>query len=452
MSARLFGTDGVRGTAGVHPMTAEVALSLGRAIAHVFRGGRGLHRVLIAKDTRLSGYMFEDALAAGICAMGVNVIQTGPLPTPALAFLTRDMRCDAGVMISASHNGYRDNGIKFFGHDGTKLPDDLERRIEALVASGELAGQGAAPEKLGRARRIDDAAGRYVVFLKKTVPEELTLDGYRVVLDCANGAAWRVGPTVFEELGARVSTIGVAPNGRNINEGCGTLHPQALREEVRARGADLGIALDGDADRVLLVSETGTLADGDDVLALCAEDMLARDALPGKTVVATVMSNLGLERRLEELGAKLVRTPVGDRQVVDACVARGVALGGEQSGHIVFLEHGATGDGLLSALQVLAVMRRRERSLSELTANFVRFPQALVNFEVAQKRPLEELASFQKVLAATKAELGARGRVHVRYSGTEPVARVMVEGEDETRVRALADELAAALRRALSTP
>jgi phosphoglucosamine mutase len=447
---RLFGTDGVRGTANVHPMTAEMALKLGQAVAHVFRGGRRTHQVLIGKDTRLSGYMFEDALAAGLCSMGVNVIQVGPMPTPAMAFLTADMRCDAGVMISASHNPYQDNGIKFFAHDGFKLPDEVEDRIEELIGSGRLEELRVEPEAIGQARRIDDVAGRYVVFLKKTFPLDLTLEGLRVVLDCANGAAYRVGPTVLEELGAEVFAIGVEPNGRNINEGCGSLHPDRIAAKVRELRADVGIAVDGDADRVVLVTEKGEVVDGDAVLALCARDLGERGALRGSAVVATVMSNLGLERALRELGLDLVRTQVGDRYVVEEMRRGGYNLGGEQSGHIVFLDHNTTGDGLLTGLQVLAIMRRKARPLSELVAGIERFPQVLVNVRVAEKRPIAELPTFLRHVAQVEAELADRGRVLVRYSGTEQKARVMVEGEDETRVRELADDLARELQRALA--
>jgi len=447
---RLFGTDGVRGTANLHPMTAELALQLGQAVAHVFRGGSGKHRIVIGKDTRLSGYMFEDALAAGICSMGVNVIQVGPIPTPAMAFLTADMRCDAGVMISASHNPYQDNGIKFFAHDGFKLPDDVEHRIEQLIASGELAKLRCAPDRIGQARRIDDAQGRYVVMLKKTFPLSLRLDGLRVVLDCANGAAYKVGPTVLEELGAEVFAIGVDPNGRNINDGLGSQHPEALVDKVRELRADVGIAVDGDADRVVLACEKGMLVDGDAVLALCARDLVERGALAGGAVVATVMSNLGLERALAEIGVELVRTQVGDRYVVEEMRRHGYNLGGEQSGHVIFLDHNHTGDGLLTALQVLAIMRRKERPLSELAAGIERFPQVLVNFAVAEKRPLESLPEFMRQLRQVEQTLGKRGRVLIRYSGTEAKARVMVEGEDERRVNALANELAEALKRALA--
>jgi phosphoglucosamine mutase len=446
----LFGTDGVRGTANVWPMTAEVALQLGQAIAHVFRGARGRHRILIGKDTRLSGYMFEDALAAGISSMGVDVIQVGPMPTPAMAFLTTDMRCDAGVMISASHNPFQDNGIKFFARDGFKLPDEVEARIEGLIHSGELDGHRADPESIGRARRIEDAAGRYVVFLKKTFPLALTLDGLRVVLDCANGAAYKVGPTVLTELGAEVFTLGVEPNGRNINLDCGSLYPERLAAKVLEHRADVGIAVDGDADRVVLVSEQGQILDGDAVLALCARDALERDALRGGGVVATVMSNLGLERALAELGLELVRTQVGDRYVVEEMRRSGYNIGGEQSGHVIFLDHNTTGDGLLTALQVLAVLRRKERPLSELVRGIERFPQVLLNVAVSEQRPIDSLPEMVRRIRQVEDELAGRGRVLIRYSGTEKKARVMVEGEDEGRVRAYADDLAATLRRALA--
>jgi phosphoglucosamine mutase len=448
---KLFGTDGVRGTANVHPMTAEVALALGQAIAHVLRvPGGERRRIIIGKDTRLSGYLFEDALAAGICSMGVDVIQVGPMPTPGMAFLAQDMRCHAGVMISASHNAYRDNGIKFFTSDGYKLPDAVEERIEALIASGELADLRAAPEEIGRARRIEDAEGRYVVFLKNTFPRDLSLDGLRVVLDCANGAAYKVGPTVLAELGAEVFAIGVEPNGRNINDGCGSLHPERTAAKVREVRADVGIALDGDADRAVLVCEQGRVLDGDELLALFARDFIDRGVLRGGSVVGTVMSNLGLEKALESLGCGLVRTQVGDRYVVEAMLAGGYNLGGEQSGHLVFLDHNTTGDGLITALQTLALMRRTGKRLSELNESFERFPQVLVNVEVAEKLPIEALPSVAETVRCAEEEFAGRGRILIRYSGTEPKARIMVEGEDERRVAELARELADALRRALA--
>jgi phosphoglucosamine mutase len=446
----LFGTDGVRGTANVHPMTAEMALALGQAIAHVFRSrGGGTQRILIGKDTRLSGYMFEDALAAGICSMGADVIQVGPMPTPAMAFLTVDMRCKAGVMISASHNPYQDNGIKFFGHDGFKLPDELERRIEELIGSGELAGHRADPDEIGRATRIEDAAGRYIVFLKKTFPVELSLEGLRVVLDCANGAAYRVGPTMLHELGAEVFAVGIEPNGRNINEGCGSLYPDRLAAKVRELRADVGIAVDGDADRCVMVDERGEVIDGDALLAVCARDLAERGQLRGGAVVATIMSNLGLERALEREGIRLVRTKVGDRYVVEEMRSGGYNLGGEQSGHVVFLDHNTTGDGLLTGLQTLAILRRKERPLSELVGGIERFPQVLLNVPVAEKRPLESLPVICQAIEKVEAELAGRGRVLIRYSGTESKVRVMVEGDDDARVQGYARDLADLLRRAL---
>jgi phosphoglucosamine mutase len=447
---RLFGTDGVRGTANVHPMTAEMALSLGQAIAHVFyEAGEDRPRIIIGKDTRLSGYLFEDALAAGICSMGVDVIMVGPMPTPGMAFLTADMRCHAGVMISASHNPYQDNGLKFFSRDGFKLPDKIEDRIEQLVGSDELSGQRASADAIGRARRIDDVAGRYVVFLKKTFPRDLALDGLRVVLDCANGAAYKVGPTVLRELGAEVFTLGVSPDGRNINDSCGSLFPEKTAAKVREVRADIGIALDGDADRALLIDENGETVDGDALLGLFASDLHERGELRGGKVVATVMSNLGLEKALEALGVGLVRTQVGDRYVVEAMRANGYNLGGEQSGHIVFLDHNTTGDGLITALQTVAIVRRRGQLLSELTGQFDRFPQALINVPVAEKRPLEELSELQAAIERIEAELGNRGRVLIRNSGTEPKVRVMVEGKDEERVWAYARELAEVVQRSM---
>jgi len=449
---KLFGTDGVRGEANVHPMTAEMALALGQAIAFVFRGqgGRDTHRILIGKDTRLSGYMFEDALAAGITSMGVDVIQVGPMPTPALSFLTTDMRCDAGVMISASHNQYRDNGIKFFGQDGFKLADAIEERIEGLVGSDEMRSGLAASDELGAARRIDDATARYLVNLKNAFPLDCSLNDFKVVLDCANGAAYKVGPLVLWELGAEVHSMGIEPNGRNINDGCGSLFPEKLAERVKAQGAHVGIALDGDADRVVLVDEEGSILDGDMLLALCARDMSSRGMLRGDGVVATVMSNLGLEKNLEEQGLHLRRTQVGDRYVVEAMRSHGYNLGGEQSGHLIFLDQSSTGDGLKSALQVLSVMARTGKKLSDLTRDFQRFPQALLGIKVAEKKPIESLPSMQKAIAEVESQLGDRGRVLIRYSGTESLARIMVEGESEEDVQSIAQHLADELARALA--
>jgi phosphoglucosamine mutase len=447
---KLFGTDGVRGKANVYPMTAEVALALGQAIATVLRvPGGERRRIIIGKDTRLSGYLFEDSLAAGICSMGVDVIQVGPMPTPGMAFLAHDMRCHAGVMISASHNPYHDNGIKFFSSDGFKLPDSVEEKIEALIGSGELAELRAEADDIGRAKRIEDADGRYVVFLKKTFPNEHSLDGLRVVLDCANGAAYKVGPTVLQELGAEVFALGVEPNGRNINDGCGALYPERTAAKVREVRADVGFALDGDADRCVVVDDQGEILDGDELVALFARDLHDRGALRGGKVVGTVMSNLGLEKALEKMGIGLLRTQVGDRYVVEQMRAGGYNLGGEQSGHIVMLDHNTTGDGLITALQTLAIMRRRGGRLSELLERFERFPQVLVNVAVTEKKPIEKLPSVQEAVRRVEEEFDGRGRVLIRYSGTEPKARVMVEGDDEKRVHEVAEELAGELRRAL---
>ncbi len=450
MKRKLFGTDGVRGTANQHPMTAETAMALGQAVAHVFqRGGGGRHRFIIGKDTRLSGYLFETALTAGLCSMGGEVLLVGPMPTPGMAFLTADMRCDAGVMITASHNPYEDNGIKFFSRDGFKLDDAIEQRIEELIHTGALESMRAESDDVGTAHRIDDAQGRYVVFLKKTFPMDYTLDGLRVVLDCANGAAYKVGPTVLSELGAEVFSLGVEPNGRNINEGVGSLHPEHAAARVREVRADVGIALDGDADRVVIIAENGEIVDGDALLALFARDLLTRGELRGGAVVGTVMSNMGLEKSLESDGLDLVRSQVGDRHMVEAMRAGGHNLGGEQSGHVVFLDHNTTGDGLITALQALAILVRSERKLSELVADFKPFPQVLVNVRVSEKPPFEEVPEISEAVRKVEQELTGRGRVLLRYSGTEMKARVMVEGEDEARVQTIAQELASVVGRRL---
>jgi phosphoglucosamine mutase len=450
---RFFGTDGIRGTANVHPMTPEVMMELGRALAMVFRLSPqpDVHpRVLIGKDTRRSGYMLEDALASGLCSMGVDVLQVGPIPTPGLAFLTVDMRCDAGAMISASHNPFADNGVKFFSGDGFKLPDEVERRIEALMFSEELRRARPTGEEIGNARRIDDALGRYVVFLKKTLPRSFRLDGLRAVIDCAHGAAYKVAPTVLRELGAEVFELGTSPTGLNINQGAGALHPEAMLRAVREYRADVGIALDGDADRVLMADERAQFVDGDELLAMCAREMQRRQALASPAVVGTVMSNLGLERALARMGLRLVRTDVGDRYVVEAMVREKINLGGEQSGHVIFLDHNTTGDGMLSALQVLALMRSEDVPLSELASGAMeRVPQVLRSVRVREKVPFEELTDLQRTLEAVEDALAGWGRILLRYSGTEPLARVMVEGEDEARIQELAGEVCAQIRRAI---
>ncbi|MEZ4368211.1 MAG: phosphoglucosamine mutase [Kofleriaceae bacterium] len=449
MSVRtLFGTDGVRGVANLEPMTPETATRLGMAVAARLRQPGRHTRIVIGKDTRLSGYMFETALASGIVSMGADVWLTGPLPTPGIAFITSSMRCDAGVVISASHNPYQDNGIKLFARDGFKLPDSVEAEIEALMASPELLDQRAAPGDIGYSRKIDDARGRYVVFCKTTFPSELTLDGLTIVVDGAHGAGYRVGPAVFEELGARVIAIHTNPNGKNINDRCGALHPETMGEAVRLHGADLGVALDGDADRLVLCDEHGAIVDGDAVMALCATRMLAEGTLAKGTLVTTVMSNLGLEHAIRRAGGQLVRTGVGDRYVVEEMRRGGYNLGGEQSGHLVFLDHATTGDGIVAALRVLAILRREGKPLSELAAVMTRTPQVLVNFAVGRKRPLDELPAVQALIAATERELGTDGRVLVRYSGTEAKARVMIEGPDPARIQAMADDIAGELARA----
>jgi len=445
---KLFGTDGIRGVANQHPMTAEVALRLGRAVAHKF-GGRGRRgRIVIGKDTRLSGYMLESALEAGIVSAGADVMLVGPLPTPGIAFITASMRADAGVVISASHNPFQDNGIKLFASDGFKLPDEMEAELEAFMASdGSAVG---APE-IGKATRVDDADGRYVQFLKGAFPRARTLDGVRLVVDCAHGAAYQVAPKVFSELGANVVRMGVKPDGRNINEGCGALHPEGMMAEVKRHRAALGIALDGDADRVILVDENGRAVDGDEILAILGSRMLAAGILPQNTVVATVMSNLGLDRALAKAGGKLLRTPVGDRYVVEAMREKHLLLGGEQSGHLVFLDQATTGDGVLAALRVLAVMVEEGKPLSELAKTMRRYPQVLLNFEVPEKRPLEQMPAVTGAIAAVEDALGNEGRVLVRYSGTEKKARVMIEGQDEALIRRQAEEIADVLKKSLAT-
>ncbi|MDY7228311.1 phosphoglucosamine mutase [Hyalangium rubrum] len=449
-SQRLFGTDGVRGEANVYPMTAEVAMQLGRALAFLIRNGPHQHRVIIGKDTRLSGYMIEQALAAGITSMGVDVWLTGPLPTPGISNLTTSMRADAGAVISASHNPYQDNGIKFFWRDGFKLPDETEARIEELLSSGTMDTIRPTADKIGRAFRLDDARGRYIVFLKATFPRELTLEGMTIVVDCANGAAYKTAPAVLEELGAKVIPLGVAPDGKNINDKCGALHPEGLARAVLEHGAHLGLALDGDADRLIVVDEKGKVVDGDAIMAICTGELVARQELKKNTLVATVMSNIGLERAVSRFGVKVARTRVGDRYVVEEMRKHGYNLGGEQSGHLLFLDHSTTGDGTLAALQLLAVMCRQGKPLSELASIFEPVPQTLLNVVVKQKRELGELPEVMKVIHSVEQRLGSDGRVLVRFSGTEPKVRILIEGENAARNEAYAKEIAEALSHALS--
>lgn len=450
MTRKLFGTDGIRGVANTYPMTAEVAVQLGQAIAHHFKNKANRRapghraRILIGKDTRLSGYMFEASLISGITSMGVDVMLVGPLPTPGISFLTSGMRADAGIVISASHNNFQDNGIKLFGSDGFKLPDAEEEQIEALFFDQSFTL--ARGDQLGRTTRIDDAAGRYIVFLKNTFPRDLSLEGLRVVVDCANGASYKVAPTVLRELGAEVFTVGVEPNGININSECGSQQPAAAARRVHETRADVGITLDGDADRAVLIDEQGEVIDGDALMALVAMHLKTQGQLKKKTMVATVMSNIGLQLALEKQGIKMERSAVGDRYVVGAMKKHGLNFGGEQSGHLIFLDHSPTGDGMIAALQVLAIMQRSGKPLSELSQVVQLLPQTLVNIKVNEKPALDTLEGFQKEVAKVEAELGGKGRVLVRYSGTEPKARVMVEGPTQHQVDQLAKHLADVLQ------
>lgn len=434
---KLFGTDGIRGTANIHPMTVDTAMRLGKAVAHVFQQRNGRHRrILIGKDTRISCYMFENAIAAGICSMGVDVLLVGPMPTPAIAFLTTGMRAEAGVVISASHNPFYDNGIKLFSGDGFKLPDEIEMRIESLMSANTY--EQPTGKDIGKAFRIDDAPGRYIVFLKNTFPRHLSLDGLRIVLDCANGATYRVAPTVFEELGAEVISTGVEPNGLNINDGCGCLFPQHLRELVLKHQAHLGIAFDGDGDRVIFVDEKGNILNGDHVMAICAHYLKGLDRLRGDTVVATVMSNMGLEVALNDIGCRLIRTQVGDRYVVEAMRLGQYSLGGEQSGHIIFFDYNTTGDGILAALQLLAVMQERDMPLSELAGVLTVFPQILQNVRVKKHVDVNAISGLKELESKLTRDLNGRGRILIRASGTEPLIRVMVEGEDDGKIKSIA--------------
>ena len=443
MPRKLFGTDGIRGRTNVEPMTAETALKVAMAAALQFRRGDHRHRVVISKDTRLSGYMLEPALTAGFISMGLDVITTGPLPTPAVAMLTRSLRADLGVMISASHNMYEDNGIKLFGPDGYKLSDPVEALIESL-ADTDLSSKLVQSSLLGRAAHMEDAIGRYIEYVKNTFPRGMTLEGLKIVVDCANGAAYKVGPRVFAELGAEVVTIGDAPDGKNINAGCGAVAPEAMQDAVVLHGADIGVALDGDADRLILADERGRKIDGDQIMALVTRDAAANGQLKGGGLVATLMSNLGLERFLDEIGLKLVRTPVGDRYVVDHMRAHGFNVGGEQSGHIVLSDYSTTGDGLIAALKVLACIRQSGRPASEALSLFEPYPQLLRSIRINGGLSLED-ETVRASIAEAEARLVGRGRLSVRKSGTEPVIRVMAEGDDESLIREIVDSICGAI-------
>ncbi len=447
---KLFGTDGVRGVANVYPMNVETAVKLGRAAAHIFKKARsGRHKIIIGKDTRLSGYMLESALMSGICSMGVDVLLVGPLPTPAIAFMIKNLRADAGVVISASHNPYQDNGIKFFSAEGTKLPDAIEAEMEALIFSNDLDSIRPTAGEVGKAYRIDDAEGRYVSYIKTSFPKEHDLTGMKIVVDCANGAAYKTAPLVFQELGADVVILNDRPDGCNINLGCGSLYPEVVCEAVLEHQADVGISLDGDGDRVIFSDEQGNEINGDAIMVCSAIDMKRRNRLHENTLVTTVMSNMGLELALKKEGIGIIRTQVGDRYVAEEMLKNGYNLGGEQSGHIIFMDYNSTGDGILSALQVLSLMKRRGKPLSELSSVMTPLPQVLLNVEVREKRPLDRIPDIRRAIASVEERLGEQGRILIRYSGTEPKARVMIEGEDHSEITEMARDIVSRIEKHL---
>ena len=451
-SRRIFGTDGVRGVANIEPVTAETALKLGRAAAHVFKRnvptprGLGRHKIVIGKDTRLSGYMLENAVAAGILSMGVDVLLIGPVPTPGVAYITRSLRADAGIVLTASHNPYEDNGIKFFQHDGYKLDDNVEAEIEELVFSGAIENIRPTAKEVGKAVRIDDALGRYVEYAKAAFPKGMSLEGARIVVDAGHGATYKSTPCVLRELGARVTVLNSAPDGTNINRECGSMFPEVICHAVNEFGADIGIAHDGDGDRVLLCDETGTLVDGDDMLCITALDWLKRGALRKNTLVATVMSNLGLEFALQNAGGQVVRTQVGDRYVLEKMLADDLNVGGEQSGHVIFRDFATTGDGLVSALQVLRIMIDTDKPLSQLRQVMHKFPQVVINVRVRSKPAWDTLPDVLALVKDAETTLGAEGRVFLRYSGTEPKARLLIEGRDQSQINKMAKTITECIR------
>ena len=444
---RLFGTDGVRGVANMEPMTAETALLIGRATAHVCKRHDNRHRVVIGKDTRVSGYMIENALTAGICSMGVDVLLVGPMPTPGIAFITHNMRADAGVVISASHNPYQDNGIKIFSRDGFKVPDTVEDEIESLVTTERIKDIRPTASEIGKAHRIDDAIGRYIVFCKNTFPDNLTLGGMKLVLDCANGATYKVAPIIFSELGAEVITINDHPDGMNINDHCGAMYPEALMAEVVKTGAHAGLAFDGDGDRLIAIDEKGCALTGDHILTICAQSMKARGILRNNLVVSTPMSNFGFCEAMRRLDIQMAAADVGDRYVLKMMRERGAVLGGEQSGHIIFLNHHTTGDGIISALQLLAILQDTGKPLSELAAIMKIAPQCLINVTVSRKPPIDSIPPLRTAIRKAESELGNSGRVLVRYSGTQAICRVMVESMDPVLTQRLAESLAELVKR-----
>ena len=451
---KIFGTDGVRGTANIEPVTAETALKLGRSAGHVFKTiasqarGRGRHKIVLGKDTRLSGYMLENAISSGILSMGVDVLFIGPLPTPGVAYVTRSLRADAGIVITASHNPYADNGIKFFRADGYKLDQKIEYQIESLVFSGEIETIRPTADEIGKAVRIDDALGRYIEHAKASFPRGLTLEGLRIVVDCAHGGGYKSTPCVLRELGADVIVYGNTPDGKNINKDCGSMHPALMCQKIWEHRADLGIAHDGDADRVLLCDEAGKLIDGDDILAVAGLDMLGQGTLKEKTLVATVMSNAGLETAIAAAGGRVVRTAVGDKNVIDEMLRHGFNLGGEQSGHMIFRDYSTTGDGLVTALQILRIMRAKDTPLSKLAQCWTRFPQLVTNIVVREKRPFEELDNISELVADAETELKSQGgRIFLRYSGTEPKARLLLEGREPATLEKWTQKIAEAIKR-----
>jgi phosphoglucosamine mutase len=450
---KIFGTDGVRGRANVEPVTAETALKLGRAAGHVFKAlesqarSRGRHQIVIGKDTRLSGYMLENALSSGVLSMGVDVLFIGPLPTPGVAYVTRSLRADAGMVITASHNPYDDNGIKFFGADGYKLAEGIEQNIEDLVFSGEIENIRPTADAIGKAVRIDDALGRYIEYAKSSFPRGMTLEGMRIVVDCAHGAAYKSTPCVLKELGAEIFVMGDQPNGKNINENCGSMHPEKLFTKVREYRADIGLAHDGDADRVLLCDENGDLIDGDDVMAIAALNMMEQGTLNEETLITTVMSNAGLIDAVTKVGGKVVRTDVGDKNVIDEMLKNGFNLGGEQSGHLIFRDHSTTGDGLVAALQILKIMKETGKKLSALASCWTRFPQVLTNVIVKKKTPFEELNDVLNLVGeAEEAIKDEGGRVLLRYSGTEPKVRLLMEGRNAETLKHWSEKICASIK------
>jgi len=446
---KLFGTDGIRGVANVEPMTAEMALQVGRAVAHIFKKKGHRTKIVIGKDTRVSGYMIESALASGICSMGADVLLLGPLPTPGIAFITKNMDADAGIVISASHNPFQDNGIKVFSKDGFKLPDEKEEEIENLIFSNSIGTLRPTADEIGKAHRVEDDSGRYIVFLKNTFPGDLSLEGMKIVVDCANGATYKIAPTILREMRAEVIPINVEPDGYNINLKCGSLHPEILAEMVVKNKADIGLAYDGDGDRLICVDEKGNLVNGDQVMAICAQSLKKEGRLKNNKVVSTVMSNLGFMQAMKKLGIEHVVSKVGDRYVLEDMLKTGAILGGEDSGHIIFIEHHTTGDGILSSLQLLSIMQKEKKSLSTLAKVMEMFPQVVINVDVKSKPDLKTLPEVQAAIKKAEGELGEQGRVLVRYSGTQSMCRVMVEGPTVEKTESLAKTIAAEIKKKL---